>query len=89
MEESVLYAEIRQLGVKIDHLAELFNHAAHGDGFPRCAAHEGRIGRVEADVELCHSRVGGVKRWLVAALVSVASLLANIVWNMAQNSLRR
>lgn len=89
MEENVLYAELKQLGVKIDHLTELFNHAAHGDGFTRCAAHEGRIGRVEADVALCHRRIGGVKRWLAAALVSVVSVLANIVWNLVQSSLRR
>ncbi len=88
-EVRLLYAELKQLGVKIDNLAELFNHAAHGDGFPRCARHESRLRHAEEGVELCHRRVGGVKKWLVAGLVSIVSLLANIVWNMARDSLRR
>lgn len=77
-----LYGELKALGVKIDNLTELFNHAAHGDGFSRCAAHRGRIRQVEKSVELCHARVSGVKRWLIAGVVSAASLLANFVWNM-------
>jgi hypothetical protein len=88
MEEN-LYAELKQLGVKIDHLTELFNHAAHGDGFPRCAGHGSRLRRVEADVELCHRRIGGVNKWLVAGLISIVSMLANVVWNLVQNTLHR
>ncbi len=88
-EVRLLYAELKQLGVKIDNLAELFRHAAHGDGFPRCAARESRLRHVENGLELCHRRVGGVKKWLVAGLVSLVSLLANIAWNMARESLRR
>ena len=84
-----LYAELKQLGVKIDNLTDLFNHAAHGDGFTRCAGHEGRLRHVEAGVALCHDRIGGVKKWLIAGLVSVVSMLANVVWNMVQATLRQ
>ncbi len=84
-----LYAEIKQLGVKIDNLADLFNHAAHGDGFTRCAGHAGRLDHVEAAVARCHGRLDGMKRWLAAGLVSLVSLLANIIWNMTQDSLRK
>ncbi len=84
-----LYAELKQLGVKIDNLAELFNHAAHGDGFPRCAVHESRLRHVEAGMERCHARVSGVKKWLVAGLVSIAGMLANAAWSMAQAMLRQ
>ncbi len=80
-----LYAEIKELGVKIDNLTDLFNHAAHGDGFPRCASHERRILHMEKNVELCHERIGSVKKWLVAGLVSVMSMLANFVWNVIQS----
>ncbi len=84
-----LYAELKQLGVKIDNLADLFNHAAHGEGFPRCAVHESRLRHVEAGVELCHSRVSGVKKWMVAGLVSIVGMLGNAVWGMVQATLRQ
>ena len=80
------YAELKELGVKIDHLTDLFNHAAHGDGFPRCAANENRLRHVESGLDLCHSRISGVKKWLVAGLVSLVSLLANFLWNLLQSS---
>lgn len=83
-----LYAELKQLGVKIDNLTDLFNHAAHGDGFTRCAGHDSRLRHMEADLSLCHNRISGVKKWLIAGLVSVVSMLANIVWNMVQTTLR-
>ncbi len=79
-----LYAEIKQLGVKIDHLSESFNRAAYGDGFPRCAAQNNRLGHVEENLVLCHERVGTVKKWLIAGLVAVISVLANFVWNVIQ-----
>lgn len=83
-----LYAELKQLGVKIDNLTELFNRAAYGDGFTRCATNDKRLGHVEEGVQLCHARISGVKKWLVAGLVSLVSLLANFVWNIVQTSLR-
>lgn len=83
-----LYAELKQLGVKIDNLTELFNRAAYGDGFTRCATQNNRLGHVEEGVELCHARISGVKKWLIAGLVSVVSLLANFVWNIIQTSVR-
>lgn len=83
-----LYAELKQLGVKIDNLTELFNRAAYGDGFTRCATNDRRLSHVEEGVRLCHGRVSAVKKWLVAGLVSVVSLLANFVWNIVRESLR-
>lgn len=83
-----LYAELKQLGVKIDNLTELFNRAAYGDGFTRCATQNSRLSHVEEGVELCHARISGVKKWLIAGLVSVVSLLANFVWNIIQGSIR-
>ena len=87
-EATVLYAELKQLGVKIDNLTELFNRAAYGEGFARCAAQNNRLRHVEEGVELCHERISGVKKWLIAGLVSLVSLLANLAWNMIQTSLR-
>lgn len=83
-----LYAELKELGVKIDNLTDLFNRAAYGDGFPRCAMQENRLSHMEEGLELCHARISGVKKWLIAGLVSVVSLLANFVWNVVQASLR-
>lgn len=83
-----LYAELKQLCVKIDHLTDLFNRAAYGDGFVRCANHGKRLDHVEEGLALCHGRISGVKKWLIAGLVSVVSLLANFVWNMIQASIR-
>ncbi len=83
-----LYAEIKQLGVKIDNLSESFTRAAYGAGFPRCAAQNNRIGHVEENLVLCHERIGTVKKWLIAGLVSVISMLANFVWNVLQSGPR-
>lgn len=85
---NTLYAEMKELGVKIDNLADLFNRAAYGEGFARCAAQNNRLLHMENDVKLCHARIGGVKKWLIAGLVSVVSLLANFVWNVIQASVR-
>lgn len=83
-----LYTQIKELGVKMDNLTALFNHAAYGDGFTRCAAQDKRLCHIEENVRLCHTRISGVKRWLVAGLVSVASLLGNFVWNVVNIALR-
>lgn len=83
-----LYAELKQLGVKIDNLTKLFDRAAYGDGFARCAAQNNRLRHAEEGVTLCQERISGLKKWLVAGLVSVVSLLANFVWNVIQASLR-
>lgn len=87
-EAGKLYAELKQLGVKIDNLTELFNRAAYGDGFTRCATQANRLEHLEAGVALCHTRISAVKKWLIAGLVSVVSLLANFVWNIVQGSIR-
>lgn len=86
IEVSRLYAELKELGVKIDNLTDLFNRAAYGDGFTRCAAQANRIQHMEEQVGLCHTRISGVKKWLVAGLVSIVSLLANVVWNILQST---
>lgn len=83
-----LYAELKELGVKIDNLTDLFNRAAYGEGFTRCATQANRIHNLEDQIDLCHSRVSGVKKWLIAGLVSLISLLANFVWNILQSSLK-
>lgn len=84
-----LHAGLKELGVKIDNLTELFNRAAYGDGFTRCAGHGERLKHVEESVGLCHARIGGVKKWLAAGLVSVAGMLANFVWKILQASVER
>lgn len=81
-----LCIELKELGVKIDHLTESFNRAAYGEGFARCAKHGNRLQHIEEGLELCHQRIGGVKKWLVAGLVSVISMLANFVWNIVRTS---
>lgn len=83
-----LHAELKELGVKIDNLTGLFNRAAYGDGFTRCANHGNRLQHLEEDVELCHQRISGVKKWLIAGLVSLISMLANFVWSVLQTSLK-
>ncbi len=83
-----IYAELKQLGVKIDNLTELFNHAAYDVGFTRCATQAARLEHVEEGVGLCHARITSVKKWLIAGLVSIISLLANFVWNVVQGSLK-
>lgn len=84
-----LYTELKELGVKMDNLTELFNRAAYGDGFTRCATQANRLQHLEEGVELCHERISGVKKWLIAGLVSVMSLLANFVWNLFQSTIRQ
>lgn len=86
-EARALHGQLGELGVKIDLLTELFNRAAHEDGFARCAGHHERLKHVEEDMELCHSRISGLNKWLVAGLVSVVSMLANFVWKVLQTSI--
>lgn len=83
-----IHAELQRLGDKIDALTELFNRAAYDVGFTRCAAQNNRIEHLESGVELCHNRISAVKKWLVAGLVSVVSLLANLAWNLIHGSLK-
>ena len=83
-----LYGELKEIRAEIKNLSEAFNRAAYGDGFPRCTRNTNRIDHLEESVDLCHSRISGVKKWLVAGLVSVASMLANFAWNMFQSSVK-
>lgn len=87
-ETNRLYAELKELGVKIDNLTQLFNHAAHGDGFTRCASHASRLQHMEDGIQLCHARISGVKKWLIAGLVSLVSLMANFLWNVIRSSIQ-
>ena len=82
---AVLHGELKQLNTKLDHLTELFNRAAHGDGFIRCARQDSRLGHVETSLELCHARVSGMKRWLWAGVVAMATALINYVWERVKS----
>ena len=81
---SRLYGELQKVNTRLDNLTELFNHAAHGDGFTRCARHSGRLAAVEEKADLSHVRISGVKKWLLWVLVACASAMANYVWNVVQ-----
>lgn len=84
-----LYGELKAVNSKIDNLTELFNRAAYGEGFNRCARHSARLKQMEGNLELAHGRISGVKKWLIAGLVSLVSLLANFTWNMLQSSIKQ
>lgn len=75
-----LYGELKELGAKLDNLTDLFNRAAYGDGFPRCARQDSRIANLADSVERCHDRVSGMKKWLWAGLVALAATSLNYVW---------
>ncbi|MCC8181074.1 MAG: hypothetical protein LIP23_09230 [Planctomycetes bacterium] len=81
-----LYGELQQVNLKIDHLTELFNQAAYGDGFPRCARQDDRIDHVVDSVALCHARVSAMKKWLWAGLVTVVTTLVNYLWERLRSS---
>ncbi len=83
-----LYGELKAVNAKIDHLTELFNRAAYGEGFVRCARHSNRLKHAEADIELCHGRVSGVKKWLVGAMGAVLAALAGVVWSLVQDVIK-
>lgn len=85
-EVSKLYGELREVNAKIDNLTTLFNQAAHGDGFVRCGRHSARLKQLESNVELAHSRITGVKKWLIAGLISIASMAVNYAWAMLQSA---
>lgn len=85
-EVSKLYGELREVNAKIDNLTNLFNRAAHGEGFNRCSKHSVRIKNVEASVELSHQRISGVKRWMVGALITIATMAANYAWSIIQSA---
>ena len=84
-----LYGELKTVNAKIDHLTELFNRAAYGEGFVRCAKHSNRLKRAEDDVELCHSRISGVKKWLIGGIVALLSALTGVAWNLIHDLLKR
>lgn len=83
-----LHVRMTSIDGKIDHLTEMFNRAAHGEGFHRCARHSGRLKRIEEGVELCHDRIGTVKKWLFSGLVGMASILANFAWDIIRTSIK-
>lgn len=84
-----LYGELQTLNAKLDHLAEAFNRFAYADGGPRCARHSNRIKHVEESAELCHTRISGVKKWIVAALVAAAGMLINFAWDIIRSAARQ
>ncbi len=79
-----LYGELKAVNIKIDTLTELFNQAAHGEGFSRCGKHSARLKQMEDKVELAHTRISGVKKLLLTGLIAVASMAANYAWSMLQ-----
>lgn len=76
-----LIGELRQLSAKVDHLTEMFNRAAYGDGFARCSRHSVRLKHAEDSVELSHKRITDVKRGWIAALIAVVSAVVSYVWS--------
>ena len=84
-----LYGELRAVNAKIDNLTELFNRAAYGEGFVRCARHSNRIKHTEDNVELCHGRISGVKKWLVGVVGAILAALAGVVWNLIHDLIKR
>lgn len=82
----LLFTELRALTAKVDNLTDAFNHAAHGEGFHRCARHSERLKVVETSVELSHARISGVKKWMVSALIAMATMLVNYAWSVIQSA---
>lgn len=80
-EVKTMLGEIRELKAKMDHLTQMFDRAAYGDGFARCSRHSVRLKHVEDSVELSHKRITGVKRGWIAALIAVASAVVSYVWS--------
>ena len=87
-EIGVIYGKLETLNAKLDHLTDLFNRAAHGEGFVRCARHSARLKHAEESIALGHVRISGVKKWLLAALVGAAGVLANFAWDIIYSSIR-
>ncbi len=86
-EVKTLLGQLQTLTAKVDHIAELVNRIAYSsDGSPRCAGRGARIDHLERDVELCHARISGVKKWLIGVLVAAAGTLANYAWAIIQSS---
>ena len=78
---SKLFSELRALGIKVDNLAAIVDQAAHGEGFTRCGKHSVRLKQVEGSVELSHSRISGVKKWVVGGLITVVTMVARWVFD--------
>lgn len=50
----------------------------------RSAKHSVRIKQIEDNVSLAHTRISGVKRYLVSGLIAVASMAVSYAWNLVQ-----
>lgn len=80
-EIAVLYGELKEIRAEIRALRDEVARA-YADGYPRCTRNTARIEHVEESFELCHGRISGIKRWMIAVLVAGASWAANTAWNM-------
>ncbi len=84
-----LYGELKAVNIKIDTLTDLFNQAAHGDGFTRCGKHSARIKQTEDKVELAHARISGVKKWVLGGLMGIASMAVKYAWSIVESIARK
>ncbi len=87
-EVAKLFGEVKELRAEIRSLTEAFNRAAYGEGFNRCSRNSNRIKHIEGGVELCHDRISGVKKWMIAGLVAAASALAGFAWDIIRSSMK-
>ena len=87
-EVAKLYGELKEVNAKIDNLTELFNRASYGDGFTRCATEKQRVDHLEDGLELCNANISVLKKWMLAGLISILSVLANFAWDMVRSSIR-
>ncbi len=85
---SSLYGELKAINAKIDNLTELYNRAAYGEGFARCARQADRLEHIESGLDLAHARISGVKKWLLAVMIAVLSALASFAWDMVSASVK-
>lgn len=89
-EVRTVIGQLQALTAKVDHISEVVNRIAYGEeGTPRCAGRLARINRMEQDIELCHTRISGVKKWMVAALAAAAGMLVNFAWDIIRSAARQ
>ena len=70
-------AKIERLEEKLDALVQAFKESS--------ARHSQRLNHVEADVNLAHSRISGVKKWVLGGVCAFASMAAKSTWAIVES----
>ncbi|MCD7896008.1 MAG: hypothetical protein LUG50_04960 [Planctomycetaceae bacterium] len=86
MSESESLFLVRRVERLESDVAEL--RRALGETRERIAKNSQRLKTAESAVDLAHSRISGVKRWVVGGLITIASMAIKYAWSLIESANR-